>query len=225
MSSVHLGRALFAARLIAMVTASLAGRSLEPELTALGLERYRAAHLGLEGSAFLLFVFGFPVGLCACLLGVALAGGEPWRQAWWFGALALPGVGIVTAFPDLVGKEPSSSYFGVGGICILALASVVVWWWGVRRARRTPRHRAALDLQIIGYLCFALAAWNLCGFASVPALALFPERMSALRTETFAVGQLKAVMALLVLGWLFTALGFRRALKDEEDREPRDQAR
>jgi hypothetical protein len=74
----------------------------------------------------------------------------------------------------------------------------------------SERH-AALDLQAIGYFCFALAAWNSCGFGSVPSFALFPEKMIALGTRDFAVGQLKSIMAFFVLGWLFTMLGFFKA--------------
>ena len=41
--------------------------------------------------------------------------------------------------------------------------------------------------------------------------AVYPEKMIALNAIPFAVGQLKAVMALFILGWIFTVLGLRRA--------------
>ena len=206
------GKAIFLAGLAVMIASALAGRTVQPGLTELGLATYHATHPGVDALTFYLFVLGFPVGLCGCLMGVVLAGGDRWPRAWLFGALVLPGVGMVTVFPALVGKAPSPAYFGIGGMCILALVTVVVWCWGVQRGRLASHRRGALDLQMLGYLCFALAAWNVCGFASVPALALFPDKMLALGTGRFAVGQLKAVMALFVLGWLFTALGFRKAI-------------
>ena len=96
---------------------------------------------------------------------------------------------------------------------ILLLAAASIYYWGSYRARQPANRHAALDLQAIGYLCFALAAWNSCGFGSVPSFALFPEKMIELGTRDFAVGQLKSIMAFFVLGWLFTTLGFFKAAR------------
>ena len=75
------------------------------------------------------------------------------------------------------------------------------------------------DLQGAGYLCFAISAWNLCGIGGMPSFALEPTRMLALGSRSFAVGQMKVVMALLVLGWFFTALGYRKARREQEYKE------
>lgn len=60
----------------------------------------------------------------------------------------------------------------------------------------------ALDLGLLGLLCFAVAAWNLCGSAAMPSFLLMPERLAALQTLPFATGQMKSVLALLALGWV-----------------------
>ena len=108
----------------------------------------------------------------------------------------------------------SPTYFGTGGISILVLAAATIYFWGSYRARQPASRHTALDLQAIGYLCFALAAWNTSGFGDAPSFALFPEKMIALDAHGFAVGQLKSIMAFFVLGWLFTMLGFFKAARD-----------
>lgn len=209
----RLGRVAFLAGFALMVGSALVGRIVQPALTEIGLDAYRASGFGIDALAFYMFVLGFPIGLCACLMGVVMIGEKRWSGAWLFGSLVIPGTAIVTVYPAILGKQPSPAYFGIGGMCILLLVTFVVWCWGVCRVRHVGRRRAAHDLQAIGYLCFALAAWNVCGFASVPSLALFPEKMLALGTREFATGHLKAVMALFVLGWLFTAMGFHQVMR------------
>ena len=65
----------------------------------------------------------------------------------------------------------------------------------------------------MGYLCFALAAWNLCGVGVIPGMALYPEKMLALEPRFFAVAQMKAVMAFFLLGWIFTVIGIRKFIR------------
>jgi hypothetical protein len=86
-----------------------------------------------------------------------------------------------------------------------------MWHWGRFRLRLNDAKREAADWQGLGYLSFALAAWNLCGFGGMPGFAVYPQKMIELNAIPFAVGQLKAVMALFILGWVFTVLGLRRA--------------
>lgn len=132
-------------------------------------------------------------------------------RIWPFALLAIPGIALVILVPMLFGRGMSASYFGIGGVSILVLSAATIYYWGVYRARQPASRHAALDLQAIGYFCFSLAAWNSCGFGSVPSFALFPEQMIALGSRDFAVGQLKSIMAFFVLGWLFTMLGFFKA--------------
>jgi hypothetical protein len=76
----------------------------------------------------------------------------------------------------------------------------------------------ALDFTASALCFFALAAWNLCGAAAMPAFLLFSERVVERGTGAFAVGQMKTVMALFVLGWLQLAVAIRLALTAVADR-------
>jgi hypothetical protein len=74
-----------------------------------------------------------------------------------------------------------------------------------------------VDLQGVGYLCFALAAWNLCGAATMPAFALEPEMMLTMGTQAFAIGQMKTIMLLFISGWLSSLLGFWASVRTSRD--------
>jgi hypothetical protein len=161
----------------------------------------------------LLFAFAFPLGMGLSLLGAALFGGTAKSRAGRLGGLALLLVLVPMFLPEIFGKQHSASYFGLGGLTIMLLVAAAMWFWGGYRMRLDDARRAAADWQGLGYLAFALAAWNLCGFGSMPSFAVYPEKMIALDAIPFAVGQLKSIMALIILGWLFTAIGLRKAGK------------
>jgi hypothetical protein len=199
----------------AVVTAAVVvmGKLYMPELQgpdALPLARLHGTPAMLKLSVF---GYGFPLGLGLCVVGAATLGRAGARRAGLLAAAALAGVGIVIAVPHLFGDQRSPLYFGVGGVAILALFLLTAWSWGVHRRSLTPGLRAAADLQALGYLCFAIAAWNACGAGGMPGFALDPERVLALGTGAMATARFKVVMAFFVLGWLLTLLGFRRAIR------------
>jgi hypothetical protein len=112
---------------------------------------------------------------------------------------------VVTApvvVPVILGRDLVSHHFGVGGIIITVSALVAFWSIGSLR-REVPRSFVpALDLALLGLLCFVAAAWNLCGSAAMPSFLLMPERVAELQTLPFAIGQMKSVLALFTLGWI-----------------------
>ena len=196
-----------------MALSAIMGKVLQPQLYELGISGLQKTH-GITGMVpAMVFFFSFPVGLVICLLGAINMRSHLTGHVWPYALLAVPGVAIVVLVPMVFGREVSTSYFGIGGVSILLLAAASIYYWGCYRARQRASSHAALDFQAIGYLCFALAAWNLCGFGGIPSFALYPEKMIALGARGFAVGQLKSVMAFFVLGWLFTMLGFFKAAR------------
>jgi hypothetical protein len=205
------GLVLFGIGMAVMVADIVYGKQIQDEVAALGLAGIQARYGDAGGSKLLLFAFAFPLGVGISLLGAALFGGTANSHAGRIGGIALLVVLVPILTPGIFGMQHSPNYFGYGGMSILALVAVAMWFWGKYRMRLSDAMRPAADWQGLGYLAFALAAWNLCGFGGMPSFAVYPEKMIALNAIPFAVGQLKAVMALFILGWIFTVLGLRRA--------------
>lgn len=213
MSNSRAGVLIFFAGLAVMALSAAMGNVLQSQLYEHGIRGYQQAY-GLTGMLpAMVFFFSFPVGLVVCLMGAIRMRRTLTGSAWPYALLAVPAVAIVVLVPVVFGRELSPGYFGIGGVTILLLVSATIFYWGSYRARQPASRHAALDLQAIGYLCFALAAWNTCGFGSVPSFALFPEKMITLDARGIAIGQLKAVMAFFVLGWVFSAWGFVKAAR------------
>ena len=209
------GLYLFAAGIIVMLADVIYGRTIQDEVAMLGLDGIRAKHGDAGGLRVLLFAFGWPLGAALALLGAALFGGTAKTRAGRFGGIAFFVVLVPIVTPGLFGAAHSPAYFGWGGVTIMVLASASLWFWGHHRMRLSVAQRPAADWQGLGLLAFVLAAWNLCGFGGMPSFAVYPEKMIALNAIPFAVGQLKAVMALFILGFLFTVLGLREAARSK----------
>ncbi len=208
MSNKRAGALVFFSGLTIMALSAIMGKVLQSQLFELGIAGFQRSY-GMTGMIpAMVFFFSFPVGLAICLTGAVTMSRSLTGHIWPFALLAIPGIVVVILVPLIFGRGLSANYFGIGGVLILVLAAATVYYWGSYRATQPASRHAALDLQAIGYLCFALAAWNICGFGSAPSFALFPEKMIALGSRDFATGQLKSIMAFFVLGWLFTMLGF-----------------
>lgn len=207
------GMIIFAVGAGLMIAAVWLGYGMQPEVAKLGMDAYMARS-GLMGSlGFVLFAFGFPLGVGLVAIGAMRGSGTPWRRLAWFAVLVLGGVTAAVVVPLVFGRSLGGAFFGTGGIAILILVLATTWFWGAGRARLPQGARLATDLKGGGYVCFAIAAWNLCGVGDMPSFALSPEIMMDVGSRPFAVGQMKAIMALLTVGWGLTAIGHRMALK------------
>ena len=213
MSNSRVGVFVFFVGLGVMALSAAMGNMLQAKLYEQGITGFQQAG-GLSGMVpAMVFFFSFPVGLIVCMMGAVKMRRSLTGSAWPYALLAIPAIAIVILVPIVFGRGMSPRYFGIGGVTILLLVAATIFYWGSYRARQPANRHAVLDLQAIGYLCFALAAWNTCGFGSVPSFALYPEKMIALDARGIAIGQLKAVMAFIVLGWLFTAWAFFKAAR------------
>ena len=211
MNTQRLGSIVYLTGLAVMIGDVIYGKQIQTEVAALGLAGMQATHGDAGVLKLLLFAFTLPLGMGISLLGAALFGGTAKSHVGRIGGIALLVVLVPFLTPGIIGTQHSPNYFGFGGMTILALVAVAMWFWGKYRMRLSAAMRPAADWQGLGLLAFALAAWNLCGFGGMPGFAVYPEKMIALNAIPFAVGQLKAVMALFILGWIFTVLGLRRA--------------
>jgi len=207
----RLGVIVYLAGLAIMIGDVIYGKQIQAEVVALGLTGIQAKYGDAGGLKLLLFAFAFPLGVGVSLLGAALFGGTAKSRAGRIGGIALLVVLAPILTPGIFGTQHSPIFFGYGGMSILVLVAAAMWFWGRYRMRLPDAMRPAADWQGLGYLAFALAAWNLCGFGGMPSFAVYPEKMIALDAIPFAVGQLKAVMSLFILGWIFTVFGLHRA--------------
>jgi hypothetical protein len=213
MKPERFGLVLYLVGLAVMIGDVVYGKIIQNEVAALGIAGIQARYGDAGGLKLLAFAFGFPLGVGVALLGAALTGGTAKTRIGRLGGIGLLVILMPILVPAVFGSAHSPDYFGYGGITILVLVAAATWYWGRYRLRVPEALRAAADWQGLGYLAFALAAWNLCGFGGMPSFAIYPEKMIALHAVPFAVGQLKAVMALIILGWVFTVLGLRRAAR------------
>jgi len=207
------GQWVFAIGLVVVLGSVLAGGLIQDELEALGDQAFLARHGATGWLAFLSFAFGFPLGMAVCATGMFMASEPATGKRLLFALTALVVALSAILVPGIAGRAPSPYFFGTGGYIILALVLVTLWWWGKHRACLPPQARVGADLQGAGYLCFAVVAWNLCGFGGMPSFALDPEKMLATGSRGFAIGQMKSIMVALVAGWLLTAIGYRKTLK------------
>ena len=204
------GEVILAIGILAMVAIVIYGEFLQAELNLRGVAGMEAAYGPLGLARVLVFALGFPLGIALTFMGAALFTATDRRAPLYSLLVALVAASAPLLY-GILGNHTSAWYFGGGGIVLMALIALSAWWWGNYRARVPESVRATVDLQGAGLACFAVAAWNLCGAGAMPGFALFPERLLELDSRGFAVGQMKVVMAFLVLGFLFSALGLRRA--------------
>ncbi len=198
------GRWLWVIGLALVAIAIGAGRTIEDRLRATGMPDLGSGTPQLMDLVPLLFAFALPLGLALCAAAALRRGPAPAGPLAWlgFGVMATSAVAAPVLVPMVLGREMVSIHFGVGGILITASALGCFWAMGRLRVGAPRALVPAVDLALAGLVCLVAAAWNLCGSAAMPSFLLMPERMQALGTLPFAIGQMKAVLALMSLGWL-----------------------
>jgi hypothetical protein len=87
--------------------------------------------------------------------------------------------------------------FGIGGTLILLFFIGIVWLWAKERMALQGSATTAADLKLVGYVFLLMAAWFVCGIASLPFLKSFEGDFPSPAH----------VIVLFVLGWLFLFLG------------------
>jgi hypothetical protein len=213
------GLLLISAGVAIMLAAVLTGNAIQPDVARLGMDGYMAVH-GWGG--FMLFAFGFPLGLAVAATGLFTASGGKACSLLPFAVLLLLAALLPMLAPMLLGREPDAAFFGTAGYLLMFLILASFWFWAVYRAGLAERERTAADLQGAGYACFAMVAWNICGVGGMPGYALDQPAALANGSHAFAIGQMKAVMLLLLTGWLLTLLGLQQAARLRRDRFPED---
>jgi hypothetical protein len=161
----------------------------------------------------MLFAFGLPLGMMFTFI-FAIRHTEPpslyVRRLVW---AALGVFSIVLLIPAIFGRELGNLFFGLTGISILVSVLLTFWFTSRFRSRLDKNERVALDFKLLGYLCFGIVTWHVCGLTNAPGFAIYPEKMIELGVQPFAIGHLKAIMVYFAVGWILTAIGFYKSTK------------
>jgi hypothetical protein len=152
----------------------------------------------------LVWMFSFPLG-AICLAYAALCShGAPLRRfrraflagaALWLGFWALPRL-----------PAPGALYFAALGCLVLCAIGAVLW------LSRQPHsaNDSQRGFQILSYLFFALATWEVCGFGSV---GRFLHPLEAPAMSGLLNTQATKLMIELLLAWLFALLAKAPAIQ------------
>jgi hypothetical protein len=208
-----IGPPMFVFGLLIILAAVVTGTMISPELGNLGMDAYLSRQVASAWPGFMLFAFGVPLGLGISTTGLIAASGCRRNRLLWISLCLLVIAVLPVLVPHLTGREPEPVFFGVSGCVLVVLIVVSLLFWSKYRAGLRESERLATDLQGIGYVCFAMAAWNLCGIGGMPSFALDPETMLSTGSRGFATGHMKTIMLQLLAGWTFTVSGFYSATR------------
>ena len=147
------------------------------------------------GPLYLLWAFGVPLGALVAGIGILLYSSAKSLTIWKCGIGIFLGI-IIGMASGFLGHTPP--LFGIGGTLILLFFIGILWLWAKERMALKDAPTTAADLKLVGYVFMLIAAWFICGIASIPFL-------KALEGETPSTPL--HVMIFLVLGWLFLFLG------------------
>lgn len=207
MKSNKTGLVLFWIGVILILGMGLGGSwVVRPIYRNMTLDQANATIWGLTSPLFGLWASSVPIGSILAGVGLLLYVRAKRATIWLFGigAFALFMVDTLTKFRILPTLPHVSALFGVGGGLILAFFLGTLWFWAKKRSRLDEAEKAAADLQLVGYVFWAIAMWYLCGDLSRPyqkALLELPQ------------GSPVMVIVYLVLGWFFTLLSQYKSIQ------------
>jgi hypothetical protein len=156
---------------------------------------------------YLLWAYSFKLGIYFIVLGAILYTRMPLTRRW---SIAIGGF-VYVAFAYLPLPSPASITFGIAGGLMTLLMIFTFFRWANERNQLQEDQRTASDYRLAGYFFFAMATYTLCPLMGVKAFALAPEKMIQYGLQQEAASFAYHVLIELVLGWLFTFLGYRKA--------------
>lgn len=140
-------------------------------------------------------LFGVPLAAIIAMIGILLYSDARGLTVLKYGIGVLLAVFIGMMLTS-IGHIPL--LFGIGGTLILLFFIGILCLWAKENVALKSAPPTAAVLKLVGYVFMLIAAWFICGMASIPFL-------KALKNESPATPL--HVMIFLVLGWLFLFLG------------------
>lgn len=203
-----IGTMVLLSGVILMLLSVIAGKMLVPDLKGLGLLKFISEGGKKAHYLFTLFSAGFPIGSGITVVGAAILSDACRKRIWWYAWLLILAALVISLIPLIFGGGHSPVYFGTGGMLIMVLFLTFSWFWSRNRHKLDFKSQIAADLKMAGYFFFLLAGWELCGLGGVPFFTLYPDKLLEFGSLPHAVAQAKLVMALFVLAWIFTVIGY-----------------
>jgi hypothetical protein len=115
---------------------------------------------------------------------------------------------IYIGFAYIPLPAPKSIVFGVAGAIMTVLMALIVLRWARERDQLPEALRNTSDFRMAGLFFFAMATYTLCSLMGVKTFALQPEKMIAYGLQAEAASFAFHLLIELVLGWLFTFIGY-----------------
>ncbi len=155
---------------------------------------------------YLLWGYSFKFGIYFIILGSTFRTTMSAKRRWMIGI----GGFIYISFAYIPLPTPTSIIFGLAGSITTLLMIYVFLSWANGREYLQCDQKTASDYRIAGYFFFGMATYTLCPLLGVKAFALYPEKMIAYGVQAEAASLAFHILIELILGWLFTALSFRK---------------
>jgi hypothetical protein len=155
------------------------------------------------------WMFSFKLGALFALIGASLYAHVQSRRIWLFTL----GFFLYLVFMVIPIPGPYSIAFGIGGGFIALLFFMIIHYWARYRTERGGEDTTVSDLRMVGYVFFAFATYNLCGFCGVGSFAIYPEKMIRFGLQSQAASQASHILIELVLGWFFIFLSQHKAMR------------
>jgi hypothetical protein len=158
-------------------------------------------------SGLLGFIWGLsvPLGVFIVAIGAALVARVE-RRVFWMLILLLV---LFTAWRIAgTSSQMVPALFGVGGGLITLFFLGSTWHWARTRPMLNGAGKTGSDLRMVGFIFFAVTAWELCGIFGIGNYVLRPELADKFSVPiSSTINAASGVLVLLVLGWGFTYFG------------------
>src|SRR4030042_2767853 len=152
-----------------------------------------------------IWALSVPLGTFIVAIGAALIARVERRIFWMLILLVV----LFTAW-RIVGttSQMVPALFGVGGGLITLFFVGSTWHWARTRPMLNGAGKTGSDLRMVGFIFFAVTAWELCGIFGMGNYVLRPDLADKFSVPiSSTINAASGVLVLLVLGWGFTYFG------------------
>jgi len=155
---------------------------------------------------YLLWAYSFKLGIYFIILAGMFRTTTSAIRKW---VIAICGF-IYIGFAYIPLPSPTSIVFGIAGGLMTLFMIFIFLRWANGRDKLPTAQRTASDCRMTGYFFFGMATYTLCPLLGVKTFALSPEKMIQYGVQAEAASFAFHLLIELVLGWIFTALSFRK---------------